>query len=164
MEPSSARIPGVPPRPFSIQLDVRFPEVDSYQVVWHGHYVLYFEVARNALCAAAGLTPGDALSAGYKVPITKVELTLRRSARLEDRLEVSALLIPPEIAKLALEYEVRRLPQRELLASGRTEQVFLNPNGELLLSLPGPVKVLVGKILAFQRGELELTGEKIPFP
>ena len=41
-------------RVFTTSFDVRFPEVDSYGVVWHGHYVQYFEVARNALCAAFG--------------------------------------------------------------------------------------------------------------
>ena len=139
-------------RPFTHELDVRFPEVDSYGVVWHGHYVLYMETCRNALCAAGGLSPGRALAAGYKVPITHVSLELKRSARLEDRLEVATWLVPPEVAKLAMEYEIRRLPSRELLAKGRTEQVLLNPAGELLLTLPGPVKTLVERILAFQNG------------
>ncbi len=149
-------------RSFAVGLDVRFPEVDSYGVVWHGHYVLYLEVARNALCAAAGLTPAEALAVGYKVPITKVELQLKRSARLDDRLEVSAWLTPPETAKLQMTYVVRRLPEREILATGSTEQVILNPRGELLLSFPTAVKVLVERILAYQRGELEFPAPRIP--
>jgi acyl-CoA thioester hydrolase len=140
-------------RAFTTSFEVRFPEVDSYGVVWHGHYVQYFEVARNALCAAFGLTPADALAHGYKVPITKVELNLKRSAKLDDRLEVSAVLAPSETAKLAMAYEIRRLPERTLLATGTTEQVILNPEGELLLTLPAPVKTLVARVLAFQRGE-----------
>lgn len=143
-------------RTFSVAFDVRFPEVDSYGVVWHGHYVLYLEVARNALCAAGGLTPARALAAGYKVPITKLELSLKRPAKLDDRLEVSAKLLPPEIARLDMEYEIRRLPARELLATGRTEQVLLNSAGELLLTFPRSVRTLVDRILAYQRGELEL--------
>jgi acyl-CoA thioester hydrolase len=147
-------------RPYTHVLDVRFPEVDSYGVVWHGHYVLYMEACRNALCAAGGLSPGTALAAGYKVPITRFELDLKRSARLEDRIEVATWLVPPQVAKLDMVYEIRRLPSRELLAKGRTEQVLLNPAGELLLTLPAPVKTLVGRILAFQRGG-ELTGDAI---
>ena len=50
-------------------------------------------------------------------------------------------------------YEIRRLPERTLLATGTTEQVILNPQGELLLTLPLPVKTLVKRVLAFQRGE-----------
>jgi acyl-CoA thioester hydrolase len=150
-----------PPRRFAVFFEVRFPEVDAYGVVWHGHHVEYFEVARNALCAAAGLTPAEALALGYKVPIIRFDVAVKRSARLDDRLEVSCLLRAPETAKLVMEYAVRRLPSRELLAEGSTEQVLLNPSGELLLTFPAPVRILVERILAYQRGEAELTGEKI---
>lgn len=146
-------------RVFKKTFDVRFPEVDSYGVVWHGHYVLYFEVARNALCAAGGLTPAEALAAGYRVPITQLSLSLKRPARLDDEIEVSCALRPPETAKLVMDYEIRRVATRgaavrpELLATGTSEQVFLNPKGELLLTLPLPVRTLVARVLAFQRGE-----------
>jgi acyl-CoA thioester hydrolase len=150
------------PRPFRVELDVRFPEVDAYRVVWHGNYVLYCEVARNALCASAGFTPAEALAYGYRVPITRFDVSVRRPARLDDRLEVSCTLHPPETAKLEMDYEVRRLPDRLLLATAFTQQVLLSPADELLLTFPRPVKELVARILAFQAGERELTGEKIP--
>ena len=140
-------------RAFTTSFEVRFPEVDSYGVVWHGHYVQYFEVARDALCAAFGLTPADALAHGYKVPITRVEMSLKRPAKLDDRVEVSAVLAPPRTATLAMSYEIRRLPERTLLATGSTEQVILNSDGELLLTLPPAVKTLVARVLAFQTGE-----------
>ena len=150
------------PLPFRVELDVRFPEVDAYRVVWHGNYVLYCELARNALCAAAGLTPAEALERGYRVPITRFDVSVRRPARLDDRLEVSCTLRPPETAKLEMDYQVRRLPDRLLLATGFTQQVILSPKDELLLTFPKLVKELVGRILAYHRGERELTGEKIP--
>ena len=148
-------------RAFTVAFDVRFPEVDSYGVVWHGHYVQYFEVARNALCAAFGLTPADALAHGWKVPITKVALELKRPARLDDRLAVSVRLEPPRTAKLAMTYEIRREGSGELLATGATEQVLLNPDGELLLTLPAPIRTLVERVLAYQRGEAEPDPSKI---
>jgi acyl-CoA thioester hydrolase len=148
-------------RTFSVSFEVRFPEVDSYGVVWHGHYVQYFEVARNALCAAFGLTPADALAHGYKVPITKVTMDLKRPARLDDRLAVTARLVPHETAKLVMEYEIRREGTGQLLASGATEQVILDPSGQLLLTFPAPVKTLVARVLAFQRGEAEPDASKI---
>lgn len=152
----------VGPRPFRVELDVRFPEVDAYRVVWHGNYVLYLELARNALCAAAGLTPAEALARGWRVPITRFDVKVRRPARLDDRLEASCTLRVPETAKLEMDYEVRRLPDRLLLATGFTQQVILSPSDELLLTFPKPVKELVERILAYQRGERELTGEKVP--
>ena len=151
-----------PLRPFRVELDVRFPEVDSYRVVWHGNYVLYCEVARNALCAAAGFTPAAALAYGYRSPVTRFDFVLRRPARLDDRLEVSCTLRPSRTAKLEMDYEVRRLPDRLLLATAFTQQVLLSPSDELLLTVPKPVKELVARMLAYHRGEAELTGEAIP--
>ncbi len=148
-------------RTFAVAFEIRFPEVDSYGIVWHGHYVQYFEVARNALCAAFGLTPGDALARGYKVPITKVALELKKPARLEDRIAVSARLEASETAKISMRYEIRREATGELLATGATEQVVLDPSGQLLLTLPAPVKTLVARVLAFQRGEAEPDATKI---
>lgn len=149
-------------RPFRVEIPVRFPEVDSYQIVWHGHYLQYLEVARDRLCQAGGLTPRRALEHGYTVPITRYELVLKRPARLDDVLEVTAILRPPHVARIVIDYEVRRLPERQLLASGLTEQVVLNPAGELLLGFPAPVRTLVDRILEFHRGERDLTGNEIP--
>ena len=148
-----------PARRFSTRLGVRFPEVDSYGVVWHGHYLLYMEVARNALCAAAGLTPAEALAAGYKVPITRFEVSVKSPALLDDELEVTVSLRPPSTAKLSLDYEIRRLEGGKLLATGFSEQVGLNPSGELLLTFPAPLRTLVERVLAYQEGMAE-----IPFP
>ena len=41
--------------PHETHLKVRFCEVDLYQVVWHGHYLSWFEVARNELASRFGL-------------------------------------------------------------------------------------------------------------
>jgi len=155
------------PRPFVHAFEVRFPEVDSYGVVWHGHYVAYLELARNALCAAAGLSPARTLAAGYKAPITRLELALRHPALLEDALEVRVVGRPPETAKLTMDYEIRRVGvqgRAGLLGTALTEQVLLDRNGELLLGLPAVVRELVERIQAFHRGERELPAEPIPVP
>ena len=39
----------------SKEIEVRFSEVDSMNVVWHGSYALYFEDAREAFGAKYGL-------------------------------------------------------------------------------------------------------------
>jgi acyl-CoA thioester hydrolase len=148
-----------PPRPFTTRLLVRFPEVDSYGVVWHGHYLAYMEVVRNAVCSAGGLSPAASLAAGYKVPITRYEVKVKSPARLEDELDLEATLRAPRIAKLEIDYAIRRAGGGKLLATGFTEQVVLNPSGELLLTFPGPLKALVERVLRWQEGE-----ETLPAP
>jgi 3-oxoacyl-(acyl-carrier-protein) synthase len=69
----------------TIEIPVRFAECDAYGVVWHGHYALYFEQAREALTAQHGFTASRALGLGYKVPITRMEIRYRQPILADDR-------------------------------------------------------------------------------
>ena len=66
-----------PLRGLTLDIPVRFAECDPYGVVWHGHYVLYFEHAREALTGRFGFTAARALEMGYRVPVTRMELRFR---------------------------------------------------------------------------------------
>ena len=54
-------------------INIRFSEVDSMGVVWHGNYAIYFEDAREAFGAKYGLEYLMMYDEGYFEPI--VELT-----------------------------------------------------------------------------------------
>ena len=89
-------------------LRVRFSEVDSMQIVWHGEYVRYFEDGREAFGREfAGL--------GYMV---------------ETR------YIATEAAKICFEYTIRSATDGEIVAEGSSTQVFLDARGELQLLAP----------------------------
>ena len=53
---------------------VRFSEVDSMQVVWHGNYVKYFEDGREAFGREFDLTSLDAKKQGFALPIVKLSM------------------------------------------------------------------------------------------
>ncbi len=133
---------------------MRFAECDAYGVVWHGHYALYFEQAREALTGQYGFTASRALALGYKVPITRMEVRYRQPILADSTVRVTARLRPPDVARLVVDYEVRDAAGR-LLATAETEQVVLNAAGELLLSLPAALSRLVENIL---RGQQSLAG------
>ena len=40
---------------FDIDMKVAFHDLDPLQIVWHGNYLKYFDVARFGLFAAAGI-------------------------------------------------------------------------------------------------------------
>ena len=50
-------------------LEVRFSEVDSMNIVWHGSYALYFEDAREAFGQKYGLGYLDIFGNGYYAPL-----------------------------------------------------------------------------------------------
>jgi len=149
---SAARTGAVPPlKGFSIEIPVRFAECDSYGVVWHGHYALYLEQVREALTARFGFTAAKALTAGYKIPITRMEVRYRAPVLVDTVVTVTARLRPPEVARFVVDYQVRTAGG-QLLADAVTEQVVVNPAGDLLLTLPGDLRRMADGILEYQKG------------
>ncbi len=51
---------------------VRFSEVDTLQIVWHGHYLEYFEDARVELGRRHGINYTDIRAAGLTAPVVHV--------------------------------------------------------------------------------------------
>ena len=47
------------------EIPVRFSEVDSLQIVWHGHYIEYMEEAREAFGKKYGLSYLDWKANGW---------------------------------------------------------------------------------------------------
>ncbi len=139
-----------PLRGYSLVIPVRFAECDPYAVVWHGNYALYLEQVREALTGQFGFTATRALALGYRVPITRMEIRYRRAILADTSVRATARLRPPDVARLILDYELRDA-EGELLASAETEQVVVNPRGELLLALPADLAKLVREILAYQK-------------
>jgi acyl-CoA thioester hydrolase len=148
---SRARREKPPLEGLSIDIPVRFAECDSYGVVWHGHYALYIEQAREALTGQYGFTASRALAIGYKVPITRMEIRYRLPILADTTVRVTARLRPPQVARLEVDYELRDADGR-LLATAETEQVVVNAGGELLVTLPADLARLVRGILRGQDG------------
>ena len=135
----------------TLDVPVRFAECDPYGVVWHGHYVLYLEHAREALTGKFGFTAARALEMGYRVPLTRLELKYRAPARPDQIIRITARLRPPAVARFVMDYEIRS-EAGDLLCSAETEQVVVNAEGELLLTLPAGLRALCTSILEFQDG------------
>ncbi len=120
----------------STLIRVRFSEVDALHIVWHGHYVNYFEEARRAFGRRYGVDYTTFLEHRVAVPVVQMLIEYFATARLADTLEVRARLLKSDSAKLNFVYEIRRPGEERLLATGSTVQVFTNPAGELLLTWP----------------------------
>ncbi len=138
-----------PLRGFAVEIPVRFAECDRYGVVWHGHYALYLEQAREALTGRFGFTATRALELGYRVPITRMEIRYRQPILSDTTVRVTARLRPPSVARLVVDYEVRSAEGAQL-ATAETEQVVLNASGDLLLTFPALLADLVRRILEAQ--------------
>jgi len=105
-------------------------------VVWHGHYIKYFEEGREALGAKYGFTYLGVYDKGYTIPIVKVVCDYKKPLRYGDHAVVHTRMLPCDAAKILYSYEIFREPGMELVATGETIQVFLTRSGELSLVNP----------------------------
>ncbi len=121
----------------SIEIAVRFSEVDSLRIVWHGHYVKYLEEAREAFGRRYGLGYCDVEKAGFATPIVKIDIDYKRQLRYSDTALVEAVYVDSAAAKLIFDYVIRLKSTGEMIATARTVQVFLFLDSrELSLNIP----------------------------
>ena len=121
---------------FTKPLDVRFSEVDAMQIVWHGSYALYFEDAREAFGAHYGLSYHTIADAGYYAPLVDLEFHYRRPIVYGDRPLITITYVPTEAAKLIFDYVITDETDGEVIATGRSVQVFLDSNLNLMWTAP----------------------------
>lgn len=114
-------------------LRIRFQEVDSLGIVWHGHYVKYFEDGREAFGRRYGIGYLDIFSHGLTAPVVELKCDYKRSIRYGDRVRVRTVFEPVAAAKLIFHYEIYRGEEGELAARGRSVQVFLTASDQTLM-------------------------------
>lgn len=120
-----------------INIRVRFSEVDSMQIVWHGAYIKYFEDGREAFGKRYGISYSDIYNQGYKAPIVDLTSQYRAPLRVGDDAIVETRYIATNAAKLVFEYTIFYKDGITVVATGSSMQVFLNMENELELVNPG---------------------------
>jgi len=114
---------------------VRFQEVDPLRVVWHGHYLSYFEEGRTAFGRAYGFGYDTILEAGFVAPIVHVELDYFLPARFDQVLQVVTRMHHDEGARIQFTYRILS-EEGQKLTTGRSVQALTEPSGELVLVRP----------------------------
>src|SRR5450432_4660393 len=79
---------------------VRFNEADPLGIVWHGHYIRYFEDGREAFGKDHGLGYLDMYRQGFVTPVVSVQCDYKKSLRFGDSVIVETIYIPCEAAKI----------------------------------------------------------------
>jgi len=115
---------------------VRFSEVDSMGVVWHGQYIRYFEDGREDFGNKFGINYLDFYGKGILVPIVKIDINYKKPLIYGDTALVETRFVDCVAAKTIFNYTIYNDINHEVVATGSTTQVFMNLNRELLLNFP----------------------------
>ena len=87
-------------------LDIRFSEVDSMNVVWHGSYPLYFEDARELFGQKYDLTYMGFFDHGYFAPLVELTFQYKKPIRYGMRPRIDIVYRSTPAAKIVFDYEI----------------------------------------------------------
>lgn len=121
----------------TIPFEIRFSEVDSMGVVWHGNYAKYFEDAREAFGEKYDLGYLMMYDKGFFEPIVELSFKYKRPMIYGLQPEISVVYRPCEAAKIIFDYEIRDAATKVVYALGHSVQVFMDRNThQLVLTNP----------------------------
>ena len=118
------------------RFDIRFSEVDSMNVVWHGSYPLYCEDAREAFGEKYGLSYMTIFSNGYFAPLVELSFKYKKPLVYEMKPSIVITYVPTEAAKIVFHYEIIDERDGTVFATGRSVQVFMDKDYRLIWENP----------------------------
>jgi len=108
---------------------VRYREADPMGIVYHTHYLDYFEAARTEALRAAGLAYNSLEQGGMFMPVVDVSLTYKRPARYDDLIVVhTRMILSSSTTRLRFDYDVFRKNEPSVLVSGHVTLCFDDRN------------------------------------
>jgi acyl-CoA thioester hydrolase len=114
---------------------VRFNETDPLGIVWHGYYITYFEDGREAFGREHGISYLDVHKYGYTTPIVKSGCEHKLPLRYGDIARIETTIVDTPAAKMIFRYKIFD-GEGNLACTGETIQVFVNPEGQMVLNYP----------------------------
>jgi len=119
-----------------IELQPAFFDIDPMNVVWHGHYARFLELARAALMEKLGYSYSQMRESGYLFPIIELFIRYAQPLHLGQRVRVLARIVEWE-SRLRINYEIHDVASGRRLTRARTVQLAVDAqSGELCYVCP----------------------------
>ena len=80
----------------TVPLKIRFSEVDSMNIVWHGSYMMYFEDAREAFGREYGIAYLDIFGNGYYAPLVEISFKYKSPITYDMKPEITITYKPTD--------------------------------------------------------------------
>ena len=106
-------------------IEVPFHDVDTMHVVWHGHYLKYFEIARCKLLDQFHYNYNQMRDSGYAWPVIESYVRYVQGIEFEQKIRVRAVLKEWE-NRLKIEYLIFDAVSGRKLTKGFTSQVAVH--------------------------------------
>lgn len=118
------------------EFEVRFSEVDSMGIVWHGSYVKYFEDGREEFGKKFGIGYMHIFRNGFYAPLVDLNFQFKKPLPYETTAVVETKFINTPAAKIQFEYRIFLPSDNSIICTGSSTQVFLDKNYQLIWFIP----------------------------
>lgn len=114
---------------YTIEVIVRFSELDPLRIVWHGNYIKYLEDAREAWGIHYGLGYMEMYNNGFVAPIYDLQIHYRGMAFLNNRLKVTITFCNTTEGRIIFHYEICNSETGEQILTAESLQLFVTTDG-----------------------------------
>lgn len=118
------------------EIEVRFSEVDSMGIVWHGSYAKYFEDAREEFGKKYNLGYLRIFDENYYAPLVNLDFSYKKPLVYGDKAIIEIHFLNSPAAKICFEYKIYHALDHSLIATGKSIQVFLDKKYVLVWNNP----------------------------
>lgn len=115
-----------------------FHDLDPMEIVWHGHYVKYLELARCALLSKFDYDYPQMRDSGYAWPIVDMRLKYVRPVVFGQKIRVRAEIVEWE-NRLKIEYRISDAESGEKLNQAYTIQVAVDMRSREMQYVSPPI-------------------------
>ncbi|HEY6970615.1 MAG TPA: thioesterase family protein [Candidatus Angelobacter sp.] len=110
-----------------IKLRVRYAETDRMGVVYHSHFVIWFEIGRVELMRQLGFRYRDMEeNENCHIPVADLHVRYKESAHYDDEIVVRTRLTQVHRSLLRFQYEILRAADQTVLAEGETTHLVVD--------------------------------------
>jgi len=108
-----------------IDVQLRYSDTDQMGVIYHAHYLSYFEQGRTAYLKELGYVYAEVEQSGYLFPVRDVQCSYLKAIRYGDKVTLKTYV--KKVSKIKITYGHELYNQdNELCAKGETSVVSVN--------------------------------------
>lgn len=127
-------------------IKVEFYDLDPMNVVWHGNYVKYLEIARCDMLSRLGYTYIDMKNDGYAYPVATMEMKDIKPCTFGQELKVVSIVEEIEPA-LVIKYVIFDNKTGEKMFKAKTMQIAVDINSkQTVYEAPENLKKIIASL------------------
>jgi acyl-CoA thioester hydrolase len=111
-------------------------------VVYHTHYLDWFEAARTEALRELGLAYRELEADGIFMPVVEASVLYHGAARYDDLVDIEVTLTPPAGVRVRTEYAVRVHGESRPIVTARVVLVFMDAERRRPVAAPNRVRAL----------------------